>query len=164
MKLEQLVTVATFNDWEKADALRLRFDAAGIPAQLFDEGFTQRIWWFVSKPKAQMRVRVEKERSEEALALLGKWDEEEGILSDAVRCPECGSSRIEYPQFSRRAGLTIFFGFLALLRMIPRQFYCRTCHFTWGAEPPKPEPDRSILNWTIRKPAVEVDKRHKHRH
>ncbi|HWL52200.1 MAG TPA: hypothetical protein VNQ90_07185 [Chthoniobacteraceae bacterium] len=164
MKLEELITVATFNEWDKADALRLRLDEAGVPAQLFDEGFTQRLWWFVPEPKAQMRVRVEKERSEEALALIARWDEEEGILSDAVRCPECGSSRIEYPQFSRRTAMTVFFGILALFHLLPRQFYCRNCHFTWRAEPPKPEPERSVLNWTIRKPAVEVHRRREHHH
>ncbi len=159
MKLEQLITIATFNEKEKADALRLRFDAAGIPAQLFDEGFTQRVWWLVPEPKAHMRVRVEKENAEAALALLRQWNEEERILKDAVCCPECGSSRVEYPQFSRRTLQTFFFGVLSLFRFIPRQFYCRVCHFTWGAEPEPPEPERTILNWTVPKSASTKGKR-----
>ncbi len=150
MQLEQLITVATFNDWDKADALRRRFDAVGIPSQLFDESTTQRIWWFAS-PKAHMRVRVEKENAEHAEALMKQWDAEDGVLKNAVRCPECGSSRIEYPQYSRRAGLTFFFAFLNVLHIIPRQFYCENCHFTWAAEPEPPKPDLDVLNWSVKK-------------
>lgn len=152
MKLEELITVAAFNDWDRADSLRHRFDGAGIPAQVFDEGMTQRIWWFTS-PKAHMRVRVEKENAERAEALMKEWDATDGVLNGAIRCPECGSSSIEYPQFSRRTAMTMFFAFLNVLHLIPRQFYCQACKFTWAAEPEPPPPDRDILNWTIRKPA-----------
>jgi rubredoxin len=151
MELEQLITVATFNDWEKADALRHRLDGAGMPAQVYDESTTQRLWWFV-KPKAHMRVRVEKKNAERAEAAMRAWDKSDHVLDGAIICPECGSSTIEYPQFSRKTLMTFFFAFLTLLRIMPKQFYCRDCQFTWAAEPPKPKPDLDILNWSVKKP------------
>ncbi len=157
MQLEELMTVATFNDWDKADALRHRFDGAGIPSQVFDESTTQRIWWFVS-PKAHMRVRVEKKNAERAEAVMKEWDATDHVLNGAIRCPECGSSSIEYPQFSRKTLMTVFFAFLTLLRLLPRQYYCQNCHFTWAAEPQGPPPDLDILNWSVKKPVHEKSK------
>lgn len=159
MKLEELITVATFNDEESADALRLRFDQSGIPAQLFDEGLTQRLWWLVPEPRAHMRVRVEKENAERAMALMAEWEKSDDVLRNAIRCPECGSSRLEYPQYSRRTLMTAFFSALNFFHLLDRQYYCRACHFTWSPEPAKPEPDRTVLNWTVRKPAAERPRR-----
>ncbi len=152
MLLEELVTVATFNEWDKADALRHRFDGAGMPAQVFDEGTTQRLWWF-ARPKAHMRVRVEKKNTEKAIAAMKEWDATDHVLDGAIRCPECGSSTVEYPQFSRKTAMTFFFAFLPLLKLLPRQYYCRSCQFTWAAEPEGPPPDLDILNWSVKKPA-----------
>ena len=151
MQLEQLMTVATFNDWDKADAVRHRLDGAGIPSQVFDESTTQRIWWF-APPKASMRVRVEKENGERALGLIQEWDAADHLLDGAIRCPECGSSSIEYPQFSRKTSLTMFFAILNVLHLLPRQYFCENCHFTWAAEPQGPPPDLDILNWSVKKP------------
>jgi len=157
MQLEELITVATFNDWNRADALRHRLDGAGIPAQVFDESTTQRLWFF-TPPKAHMRVRVEKKNAERAVAAIHEWDASDGVLQGAIRCPECGSSGIEYPQFSRRTLMTMFFAMLTLLKLLPKQYYCRNCHFTWAAEPEGPPPDLDILNWSVKKPEPERSK------
>jgi transposase-like protein len=92
-----------------------------------------------------MRVRVPEEELETAKGLLGEWDKE-GVMSQAVRCPECGSSRIEYPQFSRRILGSVFFGLLAAARIIPRKYYCEDCQFTWP-DKVTPKVDRDALNW-----------------
>ncbi len=149
MQLEELITVATFNEWDRAEPLRQRLEDAEIPAQIFDESLTQRIWWFAS-PKAHIRVRVDKANYEKAKALVLEWDAQDHVLNGAVRCPECGGSRIEFPQFSRRTSLTMAFAFLNILRVIPREYYCRDCHFTWGAEPQAPTPKLDVLNWPIK--------------
>jgi len=148
--LEQLITVATFNDHAPASALCHRLEDAGIPSQVFDESTTQRIW-FLTKPKAHMRVRVDKENVGRAESLIKEWDQSDHVLAQAVHCPECGSSRIEYPQYSRRTAMTFFFAILNVLHVLPRQFYCRNCHFTWASEPEPPKPDLDVLNWSVSK-------------
>lgn len=153
MELEQLVTVATFDQWDDAEVARHQFDAAGIPAQSFDESLAQRLWWF-AQPKASMRVRVEKKNTERALALMNEWasDPQNHVLDDAIRCPDCGGSSIEYPQMSRKTLQTIFFGLLNVLHLVPRMYFCETCHYTWPGEPEKPKPEVDSMNWPMRHP------------
>ena len=52
----------------------------------------------------------------------------------ALRCPQCNSTRIEYPQLTRKfltpaAGRQSF-----ALKVFPKEFYCQDCHFTWTDE------------------------------
>jgi transposase-like protein len=129
--MEQVITIATFNSRPPADALAAKLKDAGIEAGVFDEGPTQRIWFWVKEPRAHMRVRIPREFEARANELLASWDQSQNILREAVRCPDCKSSRIEYPQFSRRAALTFFFAILQALGFFPRQYFCRTCHFQW---------------------------------
>ena len=77
-----------------------------------------------------MQVQVRKEEYETAKKLVSEW-EKDGVMSQAVRCPQCGSSRIEYPQFSRRTAGSMFFALLSAAHLIPREYYCEDCQFTW---------------------------------
>ena len=143
--MEQIITVATFNEAGPAEALKDRLDQAGMHAEVMDESSAQAIFLMNRDPRAHMRVRVRKEEYEAAKRLIQDW-EKEGVMSQAVRCPQCGSSRIEYPQFSRRTAGSIFFALLSAAHIIPREYYCEDCQFTW---PDKiaPEIDRDALNW-----------------
>lgn len=144
--MEQTITVATFNDAAPAEALKNRFLDAGLHSDLLDESGAQALMGLTTHPKAQMRVRVRKDEFERAKQLAAEWDASDGALREAVKCPQCGSSRIEYPQFSRQAGYSVAVSALAAAKIIPREFYCEDCQFTW---PDKPEEDveRDVLNW-----------------
>jgi len=139
------MTVATFNESGPAEALKDRLDKAGLHAEVLDESPAQAVFLMSRDPRAHMRVRVRKEEYETAKHMIGEW-ETDGVMSQAVRCPQCGSSRVEYPQFSRRTGASIFFAALSAAHVIPREYYCEDCQFTW---PDKVEPtiDRDALNW-----------------
>ncbi len=144
--LEQMITVATFNSEAPAEALKDKFLDAGLRAELFDESGTQAIFFSTAHPRAHMRVRVPKVDNERALALMSEWNKTETFMQEAVRCPQCGSSQIEYPQFSRRTGMAFFFGVLAAVHFIPRHYFCEDCKFEWpDKEPVKPNLD--VLNW-----------------
>ena len=144
--MEQSLTVATFNDRAPADRLCVRLIEAGFKADLFDESSAQKWLLLNLTPKAHMRVRVPREEGDRALAQLKEWDGAESVLKEAVRCPQCASSRIEYPQFSRRTLMSALPAAAAAAGLIERQFYCEACGFTWDAEP-KPEPNLDVLNW-----------------
>ena len=143
--MEQIITVATFNEFDPAEALKDRFDKAGLHAEVMDESPAQAIFLMSRSPRAHMRVQVRKEEFETAKKMLLEW-EGEGVMSLAVRCPQCGSSRVEYPQFSRRTAWSMFFAMLSEIHLIPREYYCEDCQFTW---PDKVAPvvDRDALNW-----------------
>jgi len=94
-----------------------------------------------------MRVRVPTNEVEPANAQLAAWrTAADPALAQAVRCPECGSSNIEFPQFSRRTLMGALPAALAATGIIAQEFYCESCHFTWPAVT-KPQPEVDVLNW-----------------
>jgi predicted RNA-binding Zn-ribbon protein involved in translation (DUF1610 family) len=143
--MEQVLTLATFNETPPAESLKDRLLDAGLHAELIDDSGTQAIFFMSAHPRAQMKVQVRKEDYERAKTLVQEW-ERDGVLSQAVRCPQCGSSRIEYPQFSRRTAGSMFFAMLSAAHLIPREYYCEDCQFTWPDKVPA-EIDRDALNW-----------------
>ncbi len=144
--MDQYLTIASFNEREPADVLTDRLRAAGFNADVFDESAAQKWLLLNLTPRAHMRVRVPKDDGERAMQQLREWDAADGAMKDAVRCPQCGSSRIEYPQFSRRTLMGALPAAAAAAGIIERQFFCEACGFTWDGEP-KEAPELDVLNW-----------------
>jgi len=130
------MTVASFNERDKAEHLRERLAEAGIEAEVFDESKLQK-YWFLSKPHAAVKLRVDVRHFDKALQLLNGPDAIEDLLHDAVRCPQCGSSRVEYPQFTRKFVTPTFVEIFCLLHVLDREFFCEACQFTWPDHPVK---------------------------
>jgi len=125
-----MVTVATFNEPSKAEPLKQKLEQSGIHAEICDESRYE--WfWFVTRPVAGIRLKVHKKEFENARRLLREWDATDDVLHDAVRCPECGSSRIEYPQFTRKFLLPNLVGLASVMGIIDKEFFCQECDFTW---------------------------------
>src|SRR3954469_6668723 len=143
--MEKTFTVATFNDRTPAEALTNRLRGAGFDADLFDESSAQKWLMLNLKPRAHMRVRVPNSDGERALQTLRGWGDAPE-LKEAVHCPQCHSSRIEFPQFSRRTLMSAFPAAAAAAGIIEKQYFCEACGFTWEAEP-KVEPKLDVLNW-----------------
>jgi len=128
-----MVTVATFNEPSKAEPLKQQLENEGIYAEIHDESKYE--WfWFVSKPVAGIRLKVHKKNFERARQRVRELDTSTGLLRDAVKCPQCGSSRIEYPQFTRKFIMPNLVGLASLLGIIDKQFYCQECEHTWPKE------------------------------
>ena len=144
--MEQLITVATFNEREPADRIATRLRETGVDAEVYDESLEQKWKLLNFRPRAHMRVRVHSAEENRAQALLDEWQHTESALAAAIKCPECGSSRIEFPQFSRRTLMGALPAIVANLGVIAQEYYCEACHFTWPAET-KPAPELDALNW-----------------
>ena len=126
-----MVTIATFNDQAKAKELKSRFQQAGLRADVHNEAPLQTVG-FMSKPKANVKLLVDDSDFERAQSLMIEWESTDPAIAAAlVRCPQCGSSRIEYPQMSRKFLTPALVGLLCALKIIPKEFYCEDCHFTW---------------------------------
>jgi hypothetical protein len=145
--MAQITTIASFNELGPAEILANRLREAGYEAEVRDESGEQKWKLYNLHPKAHIRVVVGEAQIREAEAALRQWHEADGALSAAVRCPECGSARVEYPQFSRRTIMGAFPAALAAAGVIERDFYCEACHYTWPAEPPVVEPALDPLGW-----------------
>ena len=135
------IRVALFLSRDEAAPLRHRLVQAGIAAEIHDELGPARLW-FVSKSAAGARLEVPAERAEQAAQLLLAWDADGRALHGAIRCPECSSLRVAYPQFTRKSLLTnLALGLAAEMRLVAKAYYCEDCHCMWsrpGRIPPRP--------------------------
>src|ERR1051325_6390031 len=97
-----MVTIATLNEPAKAKELKARFQQAGLRADVHNEGPLQAVG-FMSRPQANAKVLVDDSDFERAQSLMIDWEATDPVIASAlVRCPQCGSSRIEYPQMPRQ--------------------------------------------------------------
>jgi predicted RNA-binding Zn-ribbon protein involved in translation (DUF1610 family) len=145
--MEKLIKVASFNELAPAEAVAERLKGNGIEALVHDESNQQQWQLWNLAPRAHLQVKVGGPHEERAVALIKEWIAEGGAAASAVRCPECGSLRIEYPQFSRKTILGALPAAFAAAGVIERNYYCESCHFTWPSESPKAGPELDILNW-----------------
>jgi rubredoxin len=142
--------VATFNERPPAEMLRQELLNAGLPAEIHDESRAERFWFF-SQPLAAIHVKVKAPDYLKARQLIQEWDAARSVLKEAVRCPDCGSSRVEFPQVTRKFLSPAVHVLLMTLRIVPREFHCRDCYFTWPPESEKPvEPERDVMGWPVR--------------
>src|SRR5436190_2628925 len=139
------VTVLTFNEPEQTEPLRQRLEQAGIPAVIYDERKLQRVF-LCRESLAGIRVRVDRKDFDRARALLWEWHRRENALHDAIHCPECGSSRVQYPQFTRKFVLPNFGALLCAIGLLEWQFYCQECQFTWPRKLKVPR-KLDVLGW-----------------
>src|ERR1700738_3199503 len=129
-----MVTIPTFHEPAKARQLKDRFQQSGLKADIHNEGHLQQVA-FMSKPHASVKVQVDDNDFEKAQSLMVAWEASDPDIAAAIiRCPQCGSSRIEYPQMTHKFMTPAVVGVLCALKIIPKEFYCEDCHFTWTNE------------------------------
>jgi predicted Zn-ribbon and HTH transcriptional regulator len=137
---EIMVTIATFNEPAKAKHLKTRLQEAGVKADIHNEGRLQKAA-FVSEPQASAKVLVDEEDFVRANNLMVEWEASDPQIGSAIRCPQCKSPRIEYPQLTRKFMTPWLASILFTMRIFPKEFYCQDCHFTWGKDgDPLPQP------------------------
>ena len=129
-----MVTIATFNEQSKAKHLRDRLGQAGIGADIIGDSHLQRVA-FMAKPQANVKVKVHEDDFGKAHELMRKWEVSDPDVGAALRCPQCESSNIEYPQMTRKFLTPAIASILFALKIFPKGFYCHNCHFTWTNEP-----------------------------
>jgi hypothetical protein len=126
------ITIATFDDPPSAEKLRARFQEEGLSPEIYDERKLQK-YWFLNQPRAGIRVKVPNEEYEQAEKLYQELDTaDDPVLRAAVRCPQCRSSRIQYPQMTRHFILPTLLGHLTFILGLRRTFYCQHCQYTWS--------------------------------
>src|SRR5213592_2396220 len=113
-----MVTIATFNEPAKARQLKRRFHDAGVNADVHNEAPLQRVG-FMSRPQANAKVMVEDDDFARAQSVMVDWEATDPDIAAAViRCPQCGSSNIEYTQMTRKLITPAHVGVLCTLKII----------------------------------------------
>jgi len=139
------IPVALFSSSAKAEPLKQRLTQAAIQAEVHEELGLEKLW-FVSKNSAGARLEAPANQFERACQLLLDWDTAEDALRDAIRCPECRSLRVDYPQFTRKSFIpNLLTGLSAKLGLFEKEFYCEDCHYTWPKEGTQPRAARAHL-------------------
>ena len=134
--------VATFGQRAKAEPLKQRLREAGIYAEINDE-LLKKLWLHSPEPAVFVRVEVPEDSFERACQLLRQWDTPDGVLREAIRCPECRSLRVAYPQFTRKFFLpNLAMGLFARLGLMEKLYYCEECQCTWPREGTLPRRNR----------------------
>ena len=90
----------------------------------------------MSKPQANAKVQVDDNDFEQTRS-TSWWNGKRPIRRSPrrmIRCPQCGSSQIEYPQMTRKFLTPALASVLFALKIIPKEFYCQDCHYTWSNE------------------------------
>ncbi len=147
-----MINLASFNDVDQAEVVKNRLEEAGIHADIYDESKLQR-FWFLSEPLAGKKVRVDEKNFDRAKKALDALDVKEDTLHFAVRCPECHSPRIDYPQATRKfIGPTLVEIFCTTTHVMEKQFYCENCHYTWNNKIHE-EKETDVLGWPVKKEA-----------
>src|SRR5438045_9686080 len=120
-----MVTIATFSEPVKARALKRRFQDSGIKADVHNEARLQ-AFGFMSKPRANAKVMVEDNDFEKAQGLMIEWESTDPDISAAlIRCPQCNSSNIEYPQMTRKFLKPALVGVNCTLAIITQEGFSR---------------------------------------
>src|SRR5215471_19336917 len=126
--------VALFSTRASAERFCSRLREREIQAEVHEELGLQKLW-FVPKGAAGARLEVPAAQFELAERMLLEWETAEGGLRDAIRCPECGSLLVDYPQFTRKSMMTnLALGLASSVGMVEKEFYCQDCHYTWPKE------------------------------
>ena len=139
------IRVALFGSTAKAEPLKQRLIQSRIQAEVHEELGLKKLW-FVAKNSAGARLESPANQFERAYQLLLDWDTAEGVLRDAIRCPECKSLRVDYPQFTQKSFIpNLLMGLSAKLGLVEKEFYCEDCHYTWPKEGTRPRSARAHL-------------------
>jgi hypothetical protein len=122
------IPVVLFSNQPDAEPLQKRLIENGVAARMVR-----------CQPPGSVRLEVPDDQFGRAHQLLMEWDILEGSLRRAIRCPECRSLRIEYPQYTHKSMLpNLFVAFFITIGATEKEFYCHDCHFTWPREGTKP--------------------------
>lgn len=127
-----MTPIASFDQAAEAQTLAERLSKEGFGATTDTDAGDQLLRFCNPHPHAQWHVLVPDEEFNKAMKRLQELDVTELALRFAIRCPDCGSTQIEYPQFSRNTILgSVPAAVAAAVGLVERQFYCSACHFTW---------------------------------
>jgi rubredoxin len=133
------MTLATFHTPEQAEPLRRRLAEENIPAWIHSNGFLGYLW-LAHRPKAHVRLDVKSEDFYKSLRLLETIvSRQEAAAADIVHCPECGSARVVFPQFTQKFFLPNLIGLLSGVGVVEKKYYCEDCHHVWSPEGKKPD-------------------------
>jgi hypothetical protein len=150
--MSELIEIASYDQLPPAEALVHELQTRGFAAAVHNETSDQALRFFTAHPHAQFRVTVPPDQMEGALAEFARlpaFPPERAFecpVTQVIRCPDCGSTRVEFPQFSRNTIVGALPAMAAGLGLVDAEFFCRNCNFTWKPGAPSKAPLTDALS------------------
>jgi hypothetical protein len=131
MRRRPWVDVAVFENASDSRMLELDLKSKGFETRTYNDRLLQ-YFLFLCPPHATIRVQVRGNNSDNVACFLHHEPATSALLQRAIRCPSCGSLRVQYPQMTRRFLLpTVLLHLGIIFRVITHEAYCESCHWLW---------------------------------
>lgn len=131
-KAQPWANVAIFENANDGQMLEMDLKNKGFETRTYVDKLLQ-YFLFLCPPHATIRVEVRANDFKNVTCLLDHEPAASGLLQRAIRCPSCGSLRVQYPQMTRRFLLpTLLLHLGIIFRFIAHQAYCESCHWLWS--------------------------------
>ena len=135
--MSEPISIATFDTLPPAETLVHVLTEKGLEAGVHNETSDQTMRFFAGTHHAQFRVQVPPAQMTAALEVVANLQPlapekaKEDPAKLVIRCPDCGSTRVEFPQFSRNTIVGALPALAASVGLVEQDFYCQACHYTW---------------------------------
>ena len=124
--------VAIFENASDGKMLETALKDRGFETRTYNDKLLQCVL-FLCPPHATIRVQVRGNDFKKATCFLDHEPATSVLLRRAIRCPSCGSLRVQYPQMTRRFLLpTLLLHLGIIFRVIVHEAYCENCHWLWS--------------------------------
>jgi len=124
--------VAVFENASDGKMLEMELKNKGFETRTYTDKLLQ-LFLFLCPPHATIRVQVRGIDFKNAPPWLDPESAAAALLQKAIRCPSCGSLRVQYPQMTRKFFLpTILLHLGIIFRVIVHEAYCESCHWLWS--------------------------------
>jgi hypothetical protein len=131
-KTQPWASVAIFENANDGQMLEMDLKNKGFETRTYIDKLLQ-CFLFLCPPHATIRVQVRANDSKNVTYFLDHEPATSALLQRAIRCPFCGSLRVQYPQMTRRFLLpTLLLHLGIIFRFIAHQAYCESCHWLWS--------------------------------
>ena len=131
-KTQPWANVAIFENADDGQKLEMDLKNKGFETRTYIDKLLQ-TFLFLCPPHATIRVEVRANDFKKVTYLLDHEPTTSVLLQGAIRCPSCGSLRVQYPQMTRRFLLpTLLLHLGIIFRVIAHQAYCESCHWLWS--------------------------------
>jgi hypothetical protein len=131
-KPQPWVNVAIFENVSDAQILGMDLKNKGFETRTYNDKLLQ-CFLFLCPPHATIRVQVRGTDFKNVTCFLDHEPAPSDLLQRAIRCPSCGSLRVQYPQMTRRFLLpTVLLHLGIIFRVIAHEAYCESCHWLWS--------------------------------
>jgi len=131
-KTQPWVNIAIFENVSDGQIVEMDLKNKGFETRTYNDKLLQ-CFLFLCPPHATIRVQVRGNDFKNVAYFLDHEPATSVLLQRAIRCPSCGSLRVQYPQMTRRFLLpTLLLHLGIIFRVIAHEAYCESCHWLWS--------------------------------